>query len=395
VSDTSKRASRGRSTGGGATVPANIRAGRIIDVDPLRWTCIIRTEGSPDNTVTLHDVPLGGPYLHPLNGEGIYAMPEIGALVQVCRPSEGDAPPFIVSYRPYPSRNVVTSTSGNKPTAAGNRPRMSPGDLAMLGRDRNGLFVRRGQLTEIFGGPLARTLYQGRTGTIHSLAQVMKLDAFGGSARWEVDRPEADPDGHQQTRLDLKAKQYADDRAYIARLQIGGGLEATTEGEPDGGTGTSGGAPDSTEVVDTPVLRLRVYVDGDKEEADLRAASSVCFDMDGQVELATKGTVVVEIRGDKNVTLRLNPDGTVALDADTSVTTTANGLPVTHTGEKVKVGNGTAPTLFDLSYSTDAAAAWGEVSALAKVLGMPTVNIDKHIASLTAKAYTAKKLETD
>jgi hypothetical protein len=125
------------------------------------------------------------------------------------------------------------------------------------------------------------------------------------------------------------------------------------------------------------------------------AAVSVSADKDGQLEVATKGTVVVEIRGDKKVTLKLNPDGTVTLDADTSVTTTANGLPVAHTGDKVKVGNGTAPALFDLNFSTDAAAAWAEVSALAKVLGLPTTNIDKHRAALLAQTYTAKKLETD
>jgi hypothetical protein len=190
-------------------------------------------------------------------------------------------------------------------------------------------------------------------------------------------------------------KEYADDRAYIARLQVGGGLTTTTEGAADGSTGESGPAPASTEVVNTPVLRLRVYVDGDKEESDLAVASSICFDKEGQVEVAAKGTIVVEIRGDKTVTLRLNPDGTVTLDAATSVTTTASGLPVTHTGTEVKVGAGTAPVLFDRGFSTDAGAAWAEVSALAKVLGMPTVNIDKHIASLSSATYTAAKLETD
>lgn len=371
---------------------AVVLAGRVVDVDPLRWTCRVRTEILDKN---LYDVQITSPYSHPLGGEGIHAMPEIGALVQICKPSEGDAPWFVVGYRSYPSRAVVTSSDGSKPSAAGGRPRLAPGDMAMIGRERNGLYVRRGQLTEILGGPLARTLYIGRTATIHSLCQTAKLDTFGGSARWEVDRPEADPDGHQMTRLDLKMKEFADDRAYVARLQVGGGLEATTEGEPDGEDGMSGAAPDSAEVVSTPVLRLRVYVEGDKEEADLEVATSLAFDKDGQVELATRGAVVIEIRGDKKVTLRLNPDGTIALDADTSVTTTANGLSVSHTGEKVKVGSGTAPALFDLNFSTEAAAAWATVAAMAKILGVPTVPIDQHIASLSTQTYTAKKLETD
>jgi len=389
---TARRAHRGSSSSGPPS-GAIILAGKIIDVDPLRWTCIVRTEGT-DVSKVLYDVPLGGSYLHLLNGEGMYVMPDIGALVQVCEPSEGDSPPFIVAYRPYPSRSVATSSDENKPSATNNRPRMGPGDMAIFGRDRNGLFVRRGQVTEIFGGPLARTLYLGRTSTIHSICQVAKLDVFGGSARWEVDRPESDPDGHQATRLDLKMKEYADDRAYAARLQVGGSLDATTEGAVDGEAGESGAPPDSVELAG-PVVRLRVYEDGDVEEADLTAASSLAINKGGEIELTTKGKTVIKILGSSTVTLTVNTDGTVTLDADTSVTTTAAGLAVTHTGDKVKVGNGTARALFDLSFSADAAAAWTEVSALAKALGLPSTNIDKHAASLGAQAYTAQKLETD
>lgn len=371
---------------------AVVMAGRVVDVDPLRWTCRVRTEILDKN---LYDVQVGGPYLHPLGGEGIYAMPEIGALVWICKPSEGDAPWFIVGYRAYPSRVVANSSDGGKPSAAGLRPRLAPGDMAILGRERNGVYVRRGQLTEVLGGPLARTIYVGRSATVHTICQTSKLDTFGGSVRWEVDRAEADPDGHQRTRLDLKVKEFADDRSYVARLQVGGGLEASTEGEPDGGVGTSGAAPASTEVVESPVLHLRVYQDGDREETDLSEAASVCLDKDGQVELAARGTVVVEIRGAKNVTLKLNPDGTVELDADTTVTTTVGGLAVTHSAGSVSVGGGRAPVLLDAGFSASAAAAWATVSTMAKLLGVPTAPLDAHAAALSAGTYTALRLESD
>jgi hypothetical protein len=385
---THERDHSGKSTGGNADSPAIVRAGRIIDVDPLRWTCIVKTDGGGlDNLEIYRDIPLGGMYLHPLNGEGVYVMPEAGALVWICKPSEGDAAWTIMSYRPYATRAVTTSTSPNKPVASSNRPRLSPGDLAFLGRDQNGLFVRRGQLTEIFGGPLARTLYQGRTGTIHSLAQVMKLDVFGGSVRWDVDRPELDPDGHQGTRVDLKAKEFADDRAHVSRVQIGKFTSDTTISEP--------------------VLRVQVFSSGDAEEAALVQASSLAANKSGEVELTTTGNVTVDVvaGGAAVASVHVSKDGTISITGTaavtvqgTSVTLIAGSMQMAVAGAGVAVGAEAGvktKVMKDLSFSTDAAAAWAEVVALCTALGLPSTNIAKHIASLGAAAYTSTALETE
>ena len=56
---------------------AVVLAGRVVDVDPLRWTCRVRTEILDKN---VHDVQIGGSYLHPVAGEGIYAMPRVPSL---------------------------------------------------------------------------------------------------------------------------------------------------------------------------------------------------------------------------------------------------------------------------------------------------------------------------
>jgi hypothetical protein len=377
---------KGKSTGGGAGTPALIQAGRILDVDPLRWTCVIKTDGGGDVSRTFRDVPLGGMYLHPL-GDGIFVMPEPGALVWVCKPSEGDASAFIVAYRPYPRRDNVTSTEANKPTTTSNRPRLSPGDLAFLGRDQNGLFVRRGQLTEIFGGPLARTLYQGRTGTIHSFAQTVKLDVFGGSVRWDVDRPELDPDGHQGTRVDLKAKEYADDRAYVSRIQIG--------------------KFDANTTISEPVLRVQVFSSGDAEEASLVQAASLAANKDGEVELSTTGNVTVDVvvGGAPVASVHVSKDGTIAITGTaavavqgTSVTLIAGSMQMAVAGAGASVGAEAGvktKVLKDLAFSTDAAAAWTEVMALCTALGLPSTNIAKHLASLSAAAYTSTALETE
>jgi hypothetical protein len=378
--------SKGKTTGSNAKTPALIQMGRITEVDPLRWTCVIKTEGSSDSSRTFRDVPLGGLYLHPL-GEGIYAMPEAGALVWVCKPSEGDAAAFIVNYRPYPRRDTLTSTEANKPAAPGNRPRMSPGDYAFLGRDQNGLFVRRGQLTEVFGGPLARTLYQGRTGTIHSFAQALKLDVFGGSVRWNVDRPELDPDGHQGTRLDLKAKEFADDRSYALRVRAG--------------------KLDASAPIQDPVLQLQVFTDGDVAEESLAQALSLTANKAGEVALSTTGSVLVDVTagGVSVASVRVSKDGAVEVTAANAVTvrgsavTLAAGsaqLSVTAAGVSAGASAGDKhKVLKDLSFSTDTAAAWAEVAALCSALGLPSTNIVKHIAALNAGTYTASALETE
>ncbi len=409
---TSKLEHRGSSHSGPPT-GAIVLAGRVIDVDPLRWTCTIRTEGGPDSGHVFYDVPIGGAYLHPLYGEGIYAMPEIGALVQVCKPSEGDAPPFIVAYRPDPSRDVVTSTRANKPSAAGNRRRFNPGDMGILGRDRNGLLVRRGALTEIFGGALARSMYLGRTGTIHSICQVAKLDTFGGSARWDVDRPEKDPDGHKGARLDLKLKEYADDRAHVARVRVGQ-FDSPAAGTPDGDAGVAGPSPESPGI-DTPVFRVQVFADGDVEEADLDTVSSLSMNKGGDVELAAVGTVSVDVvvAGVSVASVSVAKDGTVAVKAATTVTVeggaavnlVAGGMQLALSSAGAALGAapsssmraaaGANQVLVDASFSADASAAWGEVVALCTALGLPSTNIAKHVASLGATAYTSSKLGTE
>lgn len=377
-------------------------AGRITDVDPQRWTCQVQTEIL---NKTLNDVLIGsGVYLHPFAGEGVYAMPEVGALVNVARSSEGDAPWHIESYRAYPLRGARSSNNATKPAAPGNRPRLAPGDIAVLGRERNGVYVRRGQLTEVLGGPLARTIYDGRSGTIRTLAQHLRTDVFAGSARWEVDRPEKDPDGKKRARADVRFKEFANDRGYVVRLQVGGGIDATFDGQSDGAEGASGPAPASLDLVTEPVVRFRVYQDGNQEEDALATALSVAFDKNGQAELALKGALVVEIRGDKNVTLRLGSDGKVSLSADsdvdvttsTKVTQTTAGFSAKQDSDGVHVGaTPTAKVLYDNQFSTDLAAFATEFLSVASSLGIPAPNTSKLVSSLALAAYTAKKLESE
>lgn len=368
----------------GRPEPAIILAGRITDIDPERWTCTVRTEILDK---TLGDVQIGGSYLHPLEGEGSYEMPEVGALVYVCRPSEGDAPWFVLSYRSYPNLRSTGQGTRDRPSVSGNRPRMAPGDLAMVGRDKNGVYVRRGQLTEILGGALSRTLYLGREGAIQHLSRTSRSDTLAGVVEWAAERPEQHPEGLHGTQLDVQVKEFAEDRGHVVRAQVGHGIEAPTEGDTDGVFGLFDGAPTAAVVVNEPVLRVRVFEDGDHDEDNLRVMSSLGADKSGQVELAARSTVVIEVRGAANATIRIDPDGTI--------THTANGLRMVHDAASVRVGEISFPVLIDTTFSADAAAAWLEVIAACQALGLPWAASGTHAANLASLAYTATRLESE
>jgi hypothetical protein len=378
-----------------------IYAGRITDVDPVRWICTVRTELFDK---TFRDVAIGSLYVHPVDGEGVHVMPEIGAAVWVGISSEGDIRPFIVGFRPYFQKG---STSTARPSAIGarsNRPIMQPGDIFLQTRDRNGLRLRRGGITEIFASPLARTHFLAREGVVHTLCKNFKLDAFAGSVRWEVANAEKDDQGRQAASVMARVREFANHKGHVVRVDAGGALTIPSEGDVDGESGVVGPAPASSELISAPVLRLRIFQDGDQWEADQEEATSLSFDKSGQVELAQKGALHIEIRGTSNVTLKLTPDGKCSLETDSDVDVTAGGsytqkagtqaLQLKNDGTTVAVGVPAAKVLYDLQFSTMLSASLLELSLGLKALGLPTVATDSMIAALNAGTFTAAKLET-
>jgi len=373
--------------------PVRIIAGRVVDVDPTRWMAEVKAEETTGQT--FRNIPIGSPYAHPFDGEGLHIMPEPGAPVWVVLSSEGDYPPYISGYRAYTDKGASSQTNPTKPGARMNRPPMNPGDIFIRTRDRNGVKFRRGGVTEILGSPLSRTIYLARGGKVYTICQNYALDTFGGRIRWLVARSVKDPAGKQGTSLTAAIKEYADDKGHVVHLEAGGQLKLPVEGDADGDSGTYGAPPESGELVSAPVLRLRIYQDGDVAEDSLQEASSLAFDKNGQIELALVGQLNIEIRGSKNVTLRLAEDGTAELEADTTITTTVGELSTVNDGETVKVGEGTAKVLYDRDFSSMAAAAWTQVSAIGKAVGMPTTDIDAMITALELEAFTSDKLETE
>jgi len=220
--------------------PAYVQYGTITDVHPERWTVTIRCSVGERE---FFDCPIPSGYLHAAEGEGMHVMPEIGAQVLVCVPSEKDARPVILTYVPF------TDAAG---TMRARRPNLNPGDLVMLSRDGNGLAIRRGGVVEIQSTSIAKTLYLPITNEIRSICENWTVFSFGGSVEWKTFRAEEDAEGRKKTRYTMKMKEFADDVAHIAEISAGSKLS-------DG------------------VLNIQTFKDGDVKEGSLQRSVSLVF----------------------------------------------------------------------------------------------------------------------
>ena len=62
---------------------------RVLNVNYKKWTVDVQ---SKFDQYHYFDIPIASPYLHHTGGEGISAMPEVGATALVCLPSDTSTP---------------------------------------------------------------------------------------------------------------------------------------------------------------------------------------------------------------------------------------------------------------------------------------------------------------
>ena len=181
----------------------------IFDVHPSNFTADVRTPHSRRRWV---DIPVMSPYLHHAGGEGIYVMPEVGALVWICQGSEVDSRAFILGFGGAPDAEATYRSS--------RRP-MNPGDIYLGTRDRNSVSIRRGGIVQVQATPLSQRIYIPLGNVIRDICEAYHMQTFAGSMAWEVDRDASTTTGDRPTRFKLLAKELADDPHPIAELNIG------------------------------------------------------------------------------------------------------------------------------------------------------------------------------
>jgi hypothetical protein len=190
-------------------IPSRVIAAVVTDVNPQTWMMELRSEFGGK---FLGHTPITSLYLHPFDGEGIHVVPEVGARLWVCLPSDGGMRPVPLVYR---------SLSDEGASQRSNRPLMNPGDISLTTRDRNGIKIRRGGVVEIFSTPIARTLYLPKSNEILSICENWNLQTFGGSIDWRTARAEEDPDGNKGTTCNIEFKEYADQPSPAIRIKAG------------------------------------------------------------------------------------------------------------------------------------------------------------------------------
>lgn len=254
--------------------PAHVMTGRIANVNVEDWSVDVVT--MIDNK-RFFDIQLMAPYLHFFGGEGIYAMPEVGALCWVCSASEGKMGiPFVLGFqtandeRPDPVTGLVSRSFRS------NRSNLVPGDIMMKTRDDNAIILRRGGVVQIVSTPICQRIMLPIGNMIRDICQSYSLESFAGDMSWIVNRTDQSDAGEVTTAFQLRSKLKANEPGHAVILR---------QGSHD----------------DDDNLRLSLVVN----ESGAKGAPTVIqmtMDKNGSVRWAVENTWVLEAKSDIRLT---------------------------------------------------------------------------------------------
>lgn len=305
--------------------PSFIISARVLDVNLANYTLTVAPQFFRNPVA---DVPFMSPYQHFDNGEGIYFMPEVGSVCWLCFSSEGGKP-FVLGFMGVPENDNARSFKNNKQD-------LNPGDIYLGTRDENFLWLRRGGVVQIGGGPLSQRIYIPVGNIIRDFCENYELHTIGGDLTWNVLRSEETTDGNRPAIFRIAAREHADDAAPIAELQIGShdaddetilSLLIKSDGQEDA----------------TKKIELRLKKDGD---VGWTVKGSVSWEIDGQHNLHAKDNV--NLSSDKDFTVSalqqaILMGATVGITASSGAITLAAGAAGVNAGPTMNVGGGKVP----------------------------------------------------
>lgn len=372
---------------------ATIIHGRVLNVNMVNWTVDVISQFDRHY---YFDVQVGSAYLHYNNGEGIYCMPEVGAVVMLCVPSDS-SPPYVCAFvAPMevangdgkfnnPDNSVVTTQQGTQeantsdvadddapagtrsrggavsnPKAdasfAAGRPTANPGDIIMRTRDGNFIALRRGGVIEIGATELAQRLFIPIGNKIIDVSEEYEHDNVGGTEWWGLQEgPSITNEAAQkmETYRLLANDQYADLR--IAKSNV---FNPIPEPAGSGGADAVAGFNETNNALSNKVTNPVVYEvvlarQGFRtrtgEIVDKSTISSVklkfFFDLNGNIFLRAEGSAYFAFAGKVTVAIT----GPLELTAETISMKAKNGAtldggPSTEIkGDVVRLQEGTTP----------------------------------------------------
>jgi len=297
-------------------VGAQIVETTIVDFNLQAWTVDVRTQF--DQKIYL-DIQVSAPYLHWNNGEGIYALPEVGAKCVICLPSDS-TPPFVLAFvmpsldqqNEFLDTDVSEEGGVSKDVSAvsyvGNRARPKVGDIVLKGRDGNFVILHRGGVLQIGSSELAQRIYIPLNNVITDISQNYKHYNTGGAINWGVSSlPSEDnpPTFYKQT-FRLFANEGSDDNPPISsatiRVAIGTFSDIVKEPSVDDGGQDSNlnqlniGTDDDEPIVCEIVLSPSGFVadtGGLTKDATENTTLRFFFDKKGSTFLRCKGSILL------------------------------------------------------------------------------------------------------
>jgi len=249
--------------------PAVIMQARVLNVNMVNWTVDVISQFDRHY---FSDIQVISPYLHYDNGEGIYVMPEVGAVCMVCIPSD-TTPPFVAGFvapmeqrggqqlqNPTDPNSAINTTvfgtqaiDPNQTTGAdapagtrsrgsnttqfpdvdaafsAGRPAVNPGDIMLRTRDDNFITLHRGGVLSLGATELAQRIYIPLGDKILDISGEYEHQNIGGSVHWGLQQgPKTDNPAVQNMEC---YRVFANDQ--YADIRVAKGKVLNPIGEPD------------------------------------------------------------------------------------------------------------------------------------------------------------------
>jgi hypothetical protein len=306
----------------------------VSDVNMKQWTIDAYSKRTGRN---FPNVQISTPYLHHVAGEGMYAVPDIGATCMLCIPSD-DSPPFVLGFVAPPKiegDKKPTGTVQNEEQSAPmgftysvDRPPAEPGDIYLRGRNGNHLILHTEGVLEIAASPTASRIYM-PLGHVIDLNQEYDMRTPAGAIHWGVqditDKTEA---SWIQTLRIYASDKYAD-------IRISSGYVTPAEMPP--------GDSDKPHFLN-PIYEIAVIKDGFMDNGVQMSKEMKMifqFTREGDISVKAWGEVflkakeTISIQSEKNI--QMKADDAISLDTDQYI---MNASSVKINSSDVKIAGG-------------------------------------------------------